>query len=168
MTELDQVWAQMLDDAVVKAGSSGRDHVAEYLRLKATNDAIRAAGVNWLFESVIEIAGHAVRDNHAVSIEREEPHNFARGSSNMVGSLLEIRQGVRCLTVEAGWARIPSDGIMHNGALAYARITHFGIPKAGAEIRLVHTESLPNWLTVDGLVIDSGELRRHFAIFLGY
>lgn len=167
MTELDQVWAQMLGDAVIKAGGMGRDHVAEYLRLKATNDAIRAAGVNWLFESVIEIAGQAVRDNHGISIEREEPHSFRRGSSNMVGSLLEIRQGVRCLTVEAGWARIPSDGIMQKGALAYARITHFGIPKAGAEIRLVHAETLPNWLAEDGVAIDISVLRRHFDIFLG-
>ncbi len=167
MNELDHVWSQMLANAAEKAEASGQHQVADYLRLKATNDTIRTAGVGWLFDTVIEIAGHAVRDGAGISIEREEPHNFARGASNMVGSLIEIRQGVRCLTVEAGWTRTPSDGIMQKGALAFARITHFGIPKAGVEIRLVHAETLPNWLAEDDSVIDIGELQRHFDLFLG-
>lgn len=167
MTELDQIWSQMLSDSAVEAGDIGRQHVAEYLRLRATNDAIRNAGVGWLFDTVIEIAGCAMRDRPGITIEREEPHNFTRGSSNMVGSLIEIRQGVRCLTVEAGWARTPRDGIMQKGALAYARITHFGLPKSGAEIRLVHAESLPRWLGEDDTAIDSSELQRHFDVFLG-
>lgn len=166
MTELDQVWAQMLGDAADKACETGRHHVAEYLRLRATNDAIRKVGVGWLFDTMIEIAGKAVRDQFGLTIEREEPHSFARGSSNMVGSLLEIRQGVRCLKVEAGWTRVPSDGVMHKGALAFARITHFGLPKKAAELRLVHAETLPNWLDDSGAAIDSRELRRHFAVFL--
>src|SRR5437879_2741967 len=119
MTELDRIWSQMLSGNAAKAGDSGRQHVAEYLRLRATNDAIRAAGVGWLFDTMIEIAGRAMRDRFGIIIEREDPHSFTRGSSNMVGSLLEIRQGVRCLTVEAGWARTPRDGIMQKGALAY-------------------------------------------------
>ncbi len=167
MTELDQVWSQMLNQAAANAGDKGRRHVAEYLSLKASNDAIRAAGVGWLFDTVIEIAGPEIGDNFGVTIEREEPHSFMRGSSNMVGSLLRIRKGVRCLTVEAGWARTPSDGIMQKGALVYGRITHFGMPKSGAEIRLVHAETLPAWLDGTDVVVDSGELRRHFEVFLG-
>ncbi len=42
MTELDQIWSQMLDHAAVRAQESGNREVADYLRLKATNDAIRA------------------------------------------------------------------------------------------------------------------------------
>ena len=156
----------MLGDAAVKAGNAGRRHVAEYLRLKATNDAIREAGVAWLFDTMIEMAGQAVRSAHGITIEREEPHAFAHGASNMVGSLLQIRQRVRCLTLEAGWVRVPSDGVMHKGALAFARITHFGLPKIGTELRLVHAERLPNWLADDGTAIDSGHLRRHFEVFL--
>lgn len=167
MTELDQVWSQMLDQAAANAGNTGRHHVAEYLSLKATNDTIRAAGVGWLFDTLIEIAGPAMLGPNPVSIEREEPHSFMRGSSNMVGSLLSVRQGVRCLTVEAGWARTPSDGIMQKGALVYGKITHFGMPKSGAEIRLVHGETLPEWLDETNAVVDSGELRRHFEVFLG-
>lgn len=167
MTELDQVWFRMLNEATDRADQTGRADVAEYLRLKATNDAVRTRGVNWLFDTLVEIAGRAVRLSHGLTIERDQPHNFARGSSNMVGSRLQIRHGVRCLTVEAGWARTPSDGIMNNGSLAFARITHFGMPAAGAEIRLVHADSLPNWLGDDGTIIDSRELASHFDLLLG-
>ena len=157
----------MLDEATVRAQDSGRSHVAEYLRLKASNDAIRTAGVGWLFDTLIEIAGRASRDRQSITIEREEPHSFSLGSSNMVGSLLEVRQGVRCLSVEAGWVRTPGDGIMQKGALAYARIRHFGMPKAAAEFRLVHAETLPSWLAEDDTAIDSRAIRRHFEMFLG-
>ena len=166
MTELDHVWSQMLDEAETRTAEDGRRHVADYLRLRATNDAIRAAGVGWLYDTVIEIAGRAMGERHGITIEREEPRSFVRGSSTMVGSLLRIRQGVRCLTVETGWARTPSDGIMQKGALVYGRIAHFGMPKLGAEIRLVHAESLPQWLDESGSAIDSVELQRHFDHFL--
>lgn len=149
------------------ADETDREYVAEYLRLKATNDAIRELGVRWLFDTVIEIAGPAMGGDHPVTIEREDPHSFARGSSKMVGSCLFIRQGVRCLSVEAGWARIPSDGIMQKGALAFARFIHFGMPKQGAEIRLVHGTDLPQWLDDAAKPIDVSGLHRHFEIFLG-
>ncbi|MFM9903048.1 MAG: hypothetical protein ACKVQJ_00585 [Pyrinomonadaceae bacterium] len=161
MTELDNIWSRMLADAVAKAGDAGRRDVAEYLRLKAANDTIRTAGVEWLFDTIIEIA---MRDYPVAAVERKEPHSFDRGNFTMVGSLLSIRQGVRCLTLEAGWARVPSDGIMQKGALAYARLSHFGMPKKGAEIRLVHVASLPQWLDEDGSVIDISGLRRHLDI----
>jgi hypothetical protein len=167
MTELDQIWLKMLDERAKDAHRTGNIHLADYLRLRATNDAIRTAGVSWLLDSLIDIAAHASRDRHGITIERKEPHNFSHGSSNMTGSLVEVRQGVRCLSAEAGWARVPSDGIMRNGALACARITHFGIPKAGAEFRLVHAESLPKWLETNGSVLDGAELNRHLQILLG-
>ena len=166
MLELDQVWSKMLDEAAFNASKSGRHHVVDYLRLRATNDAIRQAGVKWLFDSIIELAALAANDRKGIIINRDEPHNFARGNSNMVGSRLEIRLGVRCLTVEAGWARTPSDGIMREGALAFARITHFGMSKFGAEYRLVHAESLPNWIDDGDSLIDSVALGRHFDLFL--
>src|SRR5258706_11949792 len=167
MTELDQLWSRMLDETAARALDTDRQRVAEYLHVRPTNGAMRGMGVGWLFDTVIEIAGRAMRVRHGITIEREEPHNFARGSSNMVGSLLEVRQGVRCLTVEAGWARTPRDGIMQEGALAFGRITHFGLPGETAEIRLVNAETLPSWLAENSTIIDSTELRRHFHLFLG-
>lgn len=164
MTELDQIWSQMLGEAAIKAGADGRRHVADYLRLKATNDVIRTAGVAWLFDSMAEIALADTRNG--LTVEREESHSFERGSSKMVGSRLNVRLGVRCLSLEAGWARIPSDGIMQNGALAYARIKHFGMPKA-AELRLVLTESLPSWLDESDSAIESSFLAEHFKLLIG-
>ena len=167
MTELDQIWSEMLVEAGQRATDSDRHDVAGYLRLKATNDAIRSAGIGWLFDSVIEIAYEAVRQTIGVSIEREEPHSFRHGNSTMVGSLIRVRHGVRCLTVEAGWARTPSDGIMHKGALAYGRISHFGMPKAGGELRFVHAQTLPQWLDEEGRAIDAAILRQHFDKLVG-
>lgn len=166
MTELDQVWSQMVGDAFASASKAGQQSVADYLRLRATNDAIRTAGVGWLFDAFIEVAGNATRKYPNVDITREEPHNFPFGNSNMVGSLLSIRNGVRCLTVEAGWTRTPRDGIMHEGALAAARITHFGLPKEGVECRLVYADVLPVWLAASGLALDSREVSRHIDVFL--
>jgi hypothetical protein len=166
MTELDHVWSQMLAEAGENASLSGREHVAEYLRLRATNDAIRGRGVAWLIDAFIEIAAGEQRRHGNIVIEREEPYSFARGSHTMQGMMLSIRQGVRCLTVEAGWARLPGDGIMQKGALAHARVSHFGMPRAGAELALVHAESLPTWLDEAGSAVDTAILRGHFAIFL--
>lgn len=167
MTELDQIWSQMLNDAVKDASDSGRQHVADYLRLKATNDAIRELGVAWLFDTFIETAAQSPVKLPPINIDREHPHSFPCWNSTMVGSLLSIRRGVRCLNVEAGWARTPADGVMRNSALALARITHFGMPKFGAEIRLVHAEDLPKWINKDGVIVDSAEVQRHFDVFIG-
>jgi hypothetical protein len=166
MTELDQVWSEMLGDAYKNAAASGRNSVADYLRLKATNDSIRAVGVKWLFDTFVELAGHAVRQNAALAIERQEPHSFKHGNSNMVGSLLSISHGVRCLTVEAGWTRTPGDGVMRGGALAFARVLHFGMPRSGEELRFVHAEVFPRWVAETGESITGTALRRHLDLLL--
>lgn len=170
MTELDQIWSQMLAAATAKAHDSGRHDIADYLRLKAANDAIRSLGVKWLFDSLIEIAAEATRRSPTVAIKRQEPHNFARGNSNMVGSLMNVSQGVRCLTLEAGWTRTPGDGIMRGGTLAAAKLTHFGILKANADLSLAYVGDLPVWHIED----EDGKRRPfrikdlddHFRIFL--
>ncbi|MEO7540211.1 MAG: hypothetical protein ABIV21_09290 [Pyrinomonadaceae bacterium] len=166
MPELDQIWAQMLARAQTGAVAAGRDHVAEYLRLKASNDAIRRTGVSWLLDTFIDIAT-SLRVPHVPLIDREEPHSFSLGSSNMVGTRLNIRHGVRCLSVEAGWARSPSDGIMTGGSLAHACISHFGIPRENRELRLVHADTLPQWISDDGSVVITGDLQRHFELLFG-
>lgn len=168
MNELDQVWSQMLDDAEKRARESGRHDVADYLSLKARNDAMRQASVGWIFDTLIEIAGEANRNRAAITIEREDPHNFADRGANMAGSLLRLRQGVRCLTVEAGWTRTPADGFMRGGALAFARITHFGMPKHSAELQLILAAGSPEWKTTDPVApVDSAVLREHIEVLLG-
>ena len=82
-----------------------------------------------------------------------------------------MRQGVRCLTIEAGWTRTPNDGFMRGGSLAAARITHFGMAKHNAELLLVQSNGAPLWTEAknDGsrVLFDSKNLNRHFQIFLG-
>lgn len=171
MAELDEMWSRMLDEAIAAARSSGRGHVADYLDLRSRNDALRTAGVRWLFEAVIGIAGEANRQFPGIDIEREDPHNFPHGGANMAGALLRVRHGVRCLTIEAGWTRTPTDGFMRGGALAVAKITHFGIAKMNMDILLKPSEDAPGWVAVspDGRQarVDETFLLRHFSVFLG-
>ena len=165
MTELDRVWSEMLGAAGERAAAEGQHHLVEYLRLRATNDAIRVKGIKWLLATFIELAADAQRTRN-ITIEREDPYSFRRGNSTMVGSALFIRNGVRCLTVDAGWARTPSHGIMQKGALAYARLSHFGMPRSNTELRLVFEDSLPNWLDENDKAADADLLKTHLDLLL--
>ena len=170
MNELDEIWSKMLSQALANAKASGRHDVADYLTLKATNDAIRRASTAWLFDTAVELASEANRNNASISIEREDQHNFAFRGSNMVGSLLRVRRGVRCLTIEAGWTRTPTDGFMRGGALAFARITHLGMAKQNAELVLQNSNGHPIWYILrDDKAVDpfkSVALLSHFRVFL--
>ena len=166
MTELDQIWSEMLGQMQARATESGDHQLAEYLRLRATNDAIRSRGVAWLFDTIITLAAEQQRYRSNLMIEREEPYSFRRGNSNLVGSAVIVRQGVRCLTVAAGWVRTPSDGIMEKGALAYARFVHFGMQRSGEDLRLDFGDALPNWQTEDRERVDVDHVRRHIDILL--
>jgi hypothetical protein len=171
MNELDDVWSQMLADAGQKARLSGRHDLAEYLALKATNDQIRASGVRWLFDSAIELASSANHTLPAITIERDDPHSFGFLGANVVGSRLNLRHGVRCLSLEAGWTRTPSDGFMRGGALAAARISHFGMKRHEAVLALLLTDNLPEWFRVSDFGprehFGADALRGHFEIFIG-
>ena len=171
MNELEEVWAQKLAEARIRANAAGNQAVADYLNLKASNDAVRQASVEWLFESLTEIAAFQNRNGANVRIETENLHQFAFRNANLVGSLYRFRQGIRCLSVEAGWTRAPKDGFMRGGALAIARIIHFGISKHNAELLLIAEKNAPSWFSVDKNgtreVFDSRHLNAHFQIFLG-
>ncbi len=160
----------MLANAAERALDSGRREIAEYLRLKAANDAIRAESVKWLFDSLDEIVDAADTVGRGLILERDHPHSFSRGNSNMVGSLVRVRRGVRCLTLEAGWTRTPADGIMLHGALAAARITHFGLRKADADLSLAYAGPLPLWHFEDEDGKRSpfrvSDLYEHFRLFI--
>ncbi len=171
MNELDQVWTQMIEQALAKARSGGRGDVAEYFALKATNDTIRAESIKWLLDSMLEIASFANQNGASVKIENEDSHRFAFKNANLVGSLVRFHQGVRCLSVEAGWTRTPNDGFMRGGALAGAQISHFGLSRHNTDLLLVQSNDLPNWFSVssDGKrdLFDSRHLNQHFQVFLG-
>ena len=172
MNDFERQWSELLRNATTRAAAAGRDDIADYLDLRAGNDAIRQTGIEWLFTTLTGIAEKAAEDIRNIKTEREEPYSFKIGNSRMTGAVLRFRLGVRCLSVEAGWTRLPGDGIMRGGSLAVARITHFGIPKANMDLYLVRSgESyIWNFQTRDNVrgFFGSRHLAAHFQLFSEY
>jgi hypothetical protein len=143
-----------------------RDAAGDYLSLRAANDELRERGVSGLIDALTAFAGEANRRGAAITVARTDAHRFRVGNSTMVGPRLVLSLGVRSLTVETGWPRLPRDGVVRGGGLACARLTHFGAPSAGEELLLVlDEEGAPLWLkTEDGRRRDEfleDSLRRH-------
>jgi hypothetical protein len=175
MPELDEMWEEVLREAQTRARQTGRHDVVEYLQLREVNDAARRIGIEWLFATFLEVAAEANRRGLSLATQRSAPHSFAIGASMMQGELVRISFGVRALTVEAGFPRTPADGFIRGGGLAAARITHFGIAKANADLLLARPNSnakdAPIWFTIDDQnfrqQFSTAHLKKHFAVFLG-
>ena len=170
MDELDDVWTNLLNEAALRVKSAGRSDVADYLELKSTNDFLRSTSIQWLLEAAAQIGAEVYRTNQNLTFENAHPHRFSDGKANLVGWLIRFRQGVRCLSIEAGWTRTPSDGFMRGGALAVGRITHFGMTKQNTDLILSKVENAPVWFAVDKdgrrTEFHSNQLQNHFRIFL--
>ena len=169
MSELDEAWAAALSEAEQKAQLAGRKDVAEYLSLKNSNDLLRQAGVQWLIESFTIAAGEANRAGASIKISKTEGHRFRTGTSTMVGQLVTLVNGVRTLVVEAGWPRVPRDGIVHGGGLACANIRHMGIRAASEELLLAKKSSgAPGWksATKNRPHLHESDIHHHIAILL--
>ncbi len=169
MSELDEAWAAALSEAEQKARLAGRKDVAEYLSLKNSNDLLRKAGVQWLIESFTVAAGEANRRGASIQISRNDDHRFRTGTSTMVGKLITLTFGVRTLFVEAGWPRVPRDGIVHGGGLACANIRHMGLRAASEELLLARTNAgAPGWksLTRQRPQLHESDIHRHISILL--
>ncbi len=171
MHELDEVWEQLIAEAVKNPQNISREGLAEFIAVKTANDALRETGVKWLLDTMTTAAEHANLKGARIIIENIAAHRFSANKANLAGSLVRFRQGVRCLTVEAGWTRTPSDGFMRGNALAIAKITHFGMSKASAELHLIKFEDKPRWFTVGEerlrISFELKDLIKHFQVFLG-
>jgi hypothetical protein len=120
-------------------------------------------------DSFTTLAGEANRAGGSIKISRQEDHRFAVGSSTMVGRLLTLTNGVRTLFVEAGWPRMPRDGVVRGGGLACANIRHMGIPRAGDELLLTKTNTgAPTWKSVSNkrFALHEADIRHHISILL--
>jgi hypothetical protein len=170
MNELDEIWSAKLSNAIENARTSGRGDLADYLSLKAANDAIRQSEIDMLFQHFIELALSAENVEKNIRVEREAPHSFVHRNANMKGSLLRLTRGVRCLTLEAGWTKAPSDGFMRLGALAFARITHFGMPEKNVELVLKPNDGSNLWFVVKldkaADAFDLSLIERQLQVFL--
>jgi hypothetical protein len=167
MSELDEAWAAALLEAERRARLAGRSDIAEYLSLKNSNDLLRKAGVNWLFDEFMTLAAHANRAGASIQVSKQEGHRFRTGASTMVGNLLTLSNGVRTLFIEAGWPRTPRDGFIRGGGLAAANIRHLGIRTANEELLLSKLNSgAPAWKSDKHKFLQTTHLQRHLKILL--
>ncbi len=171
MNDFEALLAKQLANAIENARLSGRDDIADYLALKAANDSVRQREADDLFKAFIGVALSAENVARNVTVERESPHTFRHGNANMRGSLLRLTRGLRCLTLETGWTRGPADGFMRLGAMAVARIKHFGIPERNAELVLRPNGDAHSWFetrndAVSKLPFRPEDVVRHLDIFL--
>ncbi|MDQ4123663.1 MAG: hypothetical protein M3209_19665 [Acidobacteriota bacterium] len=171
MNELEENWADFIREANLRSRGTNSG-VADYLRLRETNDAARRIGIEWLLGAFLQVAEEANRRRFGITIEKKEPHSFPVDTATMQGSLVRLKLGVRSITVEAGYPQRPQDGFIRGGGLACARISHFGLAKANQDLMLVRSEqTAPVWC----LVGDSNslqqfhipQLKHHFETFVG-
>jgi hypothetical protein len=172
VSELDEAWARAVAEAERRARNAGRNDVAEYLALRASNDLARNAGIDWLISTLSTLAGEANRAGAAIQLARTDAHRFAVGSATMVGPLLTFSAGVRRLSVEAGWPREPRDGFVRGNGLASGRIRHFGLRGADEDLLLVrHGTDAPQWVALEKTgersQLTEARMRRHLERFLG-
>lgn len=150
MSELDEAWAQALREAQQRAQTAGRADVAAYLRLRASNDLLRQTSIQWLLTTFTTLAGRANRAGASIQIARLDAHRFQVGHATMVGPLLTLSLGVRALSVEAGWPRLPSDGFVRGGGLACGCLRHLGKKSANEELMLVRSQNdAPRWMVLE-------------------
>ena len=171
MSGFEEDYERQMDDARARARAAGRGDVLDYLDLRAANDRLRAAGVEWLIEGFMALAGEANRAGAGLTLARTDAHRFRVGNSWMVGTRLVLSRGVRSLTIEAGWPRTPRDGIVRGGGLACALLAHFGRRDHGEELLLLPSADEPRWLLVEKngarTPLPADRLRQHFAHLLG-
>src|SRR5689334_9540554 len=159
MSELDEAWAAALSEAEHRARLAGRGDIADYLSLKNSND--------WLLAEFMSLAADANRAGASIQMSKQEGHRFKIGASTMVGHLITFTNGVRTLYVEAGWPRVPRDGVVRGGGLACANIRHLGIRTANEELLLTKSSNgKPVWKSLKHASLHESHLRRHIAILL--
>lgn len=169
------MWNEAARGAREKAVAEGRRDVLEYLELREANDRARRIGMEWLFATFLDVAAEANRRGANLAVEKTAPHKFTVGAATMQGEKIRIGLGVRALTVEAGFPRTPADGFIRGGGLAAARVSHFGMAKANADLLLVRANSnstdAPIWFAIDDKNLRQqfsvAHLKKHFSIFLG-
>lgn len=168
MTELDQFWADEIAGALEKAKAAGRNDIADYLTLRASNDFLRSSAVKWLVRCFVDVADDYLRSGKTITLETDTKHSFSVGNSTMAGSRIAFSHGLRRLTVEAGWTRTPEHGFMRGNSLARARISHFGLAKANNELLLIRSGESPLWVVQEDEMIRKPLFDDFFLVHFKY
>ena len=150
MSELEDAWELALAEAQRRADNAGRADVTAYLRLRFSNDLLRKTSIEWLLNTFSNLAGQANRSGASLQISQQNAHRFQVGNATMVGPCLTLSFGVRELSVEAGWPRVPGDSFIRGGGLARGRIKHLGKQSLNQELQLVQAaKGAPLWMAID-------------------
>lgn len=173
MSELDEAWTFALAEAEAQARAEGRVDLYDYLALRTANDFLRTVGTDWLLTTFTNLAGEANRVGAPIKMSRTDPHRFKIANTTLVGQQLNLENGLRKLTVAAGWPRTPRDGFIKGGGLACAQIRHLGMRSSSEELRLIlDPAGTPKWIvpqTDDTFrEIHESDARRHLAILLAH
>lgn len=161
--DFEQWWLELLEKARYKALEDRNPFLAEYFELKARNDKIRLSASKDLLKIFLDEA-ESIQEA-SLSIDIKPWHRFQMYQAVLTGFCLIISFGIRQLTVEIGWTRLPKDGFMRGNALAYCRIAHRGRDKR-QELFLIDRDS-PKWvLAEDGKEFDVSFIRHHFDLLL--
>jgi hypothetical protein len=149
MAEDRESYERLLEEALKRARREGASEVLEYIVLRASNDRLRKAGIEWLDRELSGIVAELNRAGGGLALERAEEHRFKVGSATMQGVRLTVRgAGFRALTVEAGWPRSPRDGIVRGG-LACAQLRRFGSPASEELVLVCERQGAPRWMARD-------------------
>ena len=169
MSELDEAWAFALAEAEARARLAGHVDIAAYLSLRNSNDLLRSTGIDWLMTTCENLAGEANRRGASIQIEKDDKHRFQVGNDTMVGRILTLTNGVRKLFIEAGWPRMPRDGVVRGSGLARGNLRHFGASSANEALLLVLSpKGIPRWVSAEPkgpqAEIHESELRKHITL----
>ena len=164
------IFGRDIDLAIAESKEKGRFELADYLKLKATNDRIRQESRDWLFDTIEDLV--IAFNNHGARIKFETlfKKRIKYGYSSLTGNTLELKQGLRCFTTEVGWTQSIDDGVMKSGSMAFGRLRHFGFKKETEEIELHDFEGVPQWFSVNEDLTRTpftvASLKRHFEVLL--
>lgn len=164
------VFTQDLDRAIARSKESGRFELSDYLELKANNDRIREEARKWIFETIEEIVFEFNKHGAKIKIETLYKKSIKYGYSSLTGNRMELKQGLRCFSIEVGWTQSIEDGVMKSSSLAFGRLSHFGFRKETEEIELHKFEGKPRWFSIgEDMTRHSftvSSLKRHFEVLL--
>lgn len=171
MSELDEAWALALAEAETRARASGRADIREYLALRSSNDQKRKFGADWITKAFTDGAGEANRAGASIQVSHTDNHRFKVGSATMVGRRLTLQSGVRALSIEVGWPRMPSDGFVLGGGLACANIHHLGMKSVSGQFRLLlDRKGRPHWQSQpqhgEPREIQEADIKHHLSVLL--
>lgn len=146
MNSFEEKWLEMINSAKLIAAEQGNETLRDFFELKAANEKIRMDASKTLLEYFFRAIRIKIEEGFKLDVETHGGYKFQMRHALLTGFRVDVLFGLRRLSIEIGWTRLPKDGFMRGGALAYCRITHFGRPEHNSELLLLNSQN-PKWFT---------------------